>query len=106
MTIFAQGEEQYNKKLGALHFLLCPLVMVLILREWDAELFGYDIWLVFLLVGALMAIYQLIFEWPLIFHVMLSIACALIWCKVMIEVLIDYLLVRVAYRRVAGPNTD
>ncbi|CAD8052627.1 unnamed protein product [Paramecium primaurelia] len=92
VTIPVSNQEKYDKTYAAIHQLVCPIAMIALLGSFSMEIYEIKVWIILEVIGLLLFIYQIIFEIPIIILSMECVVCSIIWCKQVIQVLIDFIL--------------
>lgn len=93
-TIFQQDIKHFNPQIAIFHFVACPVFLTYLQGVSTLQVGGVEAKTLALLLGSLAAFYELKYKFPRILHTLLAIGCSILWCKTIVEVLIDFIMVK------------
>ncbi|CAD8197046.1 unnamed protein product [Paramecium octaurelia] len=88
---YTEGKKQQNKFKTSIQLLFTPLLLLLVLDVYDSLLFDRPLWIFVLCMALILAVYHYCHQIPLIALTIWSAICSIVWCKLIVEVLVDFI---------------
>ncbi|CAD8118726.1 unnamed protein product [Paramecium sonneborni] len=88
---YTEGKKQQNKIKTSIQLLFTPLLLLVVLDIYDYLIFNYPLWLYVECFTIIIVLYHNYYEIPLIFLIIWSAICSIVWCKLIVEILVDFI---------------
>ncbi|CAD8196675.1 unnamed protein product [Paramecium pentaurelia] len=88
---YTEGKKQQNKIKTSIQLLFTPLLLIIVLDIYDSLLFDCPLYIIIGCIAFILAIYHYCHQIPLIALTIWSAICSIVWCKLIVEILVDFI---------------